>query len=201
MRTPDCHSVRIKPMQLSRRSIFISAVLFGAAPALLAPLNAQAENSRFYLGARYASYSFDPDNAVSADDSTGYGVTGGMLMSQQVSMEFEYGNSGKADFTGSNGTIDSGKLQAQNLAVFGAYRTPGTIYLKLKAGISIHWLDAIDIQCSGRFCVNTLSEESGGLAYGLGLGALLGNRFRTELEYSAIDEDINLISLGILINL
>ena len=184
-------------MQLARSLICLAAAL-----ALFSPFYVYADDKRFYLGARYAEYKFELDGSSVVEEPNGFGIVGGMHMTEQISMEFEYGRSNKADFNYRTGLIESGKLRTENLAVYGAYRTPGTVYAKLKAGISINWVDASDIRCYGAFCVNTLSEDGGGLAYGIGLGTiLLGDQLRAEVDYSVIEEDIEMLSRGVLISL
>lgn len=185
------------PYGFPMKQSIIPCALLLAACSLSA--NLQAQNFRYLAGVKYSAYSFDLTGTTQMDDSEGYALSGRLLMKQGLAMEFEYGKSGKADFAYGDGAILGGRLQSQNLAAYGAYRTPGAIYGKVKAGVTINWIDVSDLQCATTFCVDTLSSDGGGFTYGLGAGARFADRIFTELEYVVIDPDIELLQLGVLI--
>lgn len=77
------------------------------------------------------------------------------------------------------------------LALYAVYRSPGTVYLKAKAG-ALH--EKVTFDAAGV----SLQDDDSGVSWGLGVGFERGNASRVELEYTVIDSDVAFLSLGYL---
>lgn len=83
-----------------------------------------------------------------------------------------------------------GDWDLTTLGVYVAYRTPGVVFFKARAGILAQDLNVSGV---GRDLDTTESGYSGGLGFGLELGKL----FSLEAEYTYIEKDIDFYSAGI----
>ena len=93
------------------------------------------------------------------------------------------------------GTSDSvGDLDVFTLGFYGVYRTPGDLYFKGKAGLVYEYLN-VDFRSL------PLEGDAIGLSLGLGGGYRFNEALRLELEYTALEADIALFSLGLLYSL
>ena len=172
-------------------------------PALFCMLNtlSYADDKQFFLGARYGQYHFDLAEAAKVDDAQGFSAVGSLDMRNGFALEFEVGDSGKTHFTNTGNTIEGGDLRVRHLGAYAAYRTSTTVYGKLKLGVSVNSLDTSNLDCPYSLCTNTISNDGGSTAYGVGMGVRFSDRIRAELEYTAIDSDIDMIQLGVLVGL
>ncbi|MEE2730449.1 MAG: outer membrane beta-barrel protein [Pseudomonadota bacterium] len=160
-----------------------------------------AQESTFFLGAKYGQYDFTLDQASRTEDGHGFSLLGNLDLRKGLALEFEYGDSGKAEFDYDGDTITGGQIRIQHLGAYGVYRTPGSFYGKLKLGVSVNRVDATNLKCPYSLCTNTLSRDDGATVYGVGLGLTMQGRLRTELEYTVIDEDVDVLQLGFLFGL
>ena len=71
--------------------------------------------------------------------------------------------------------------------IYISYTTPGPFYFKARGGL----MDAKLVTDAAGF-----AEGESGETYGVGVGLSLG-LFRIELEYTAIDDDVDFISVGL----
>lgn len=181
--------------------IFSRLPIIGA--SLLYMLNnfAYAEDKQLYLGAKYGQYDFSLEGVSNSESAHGFAIAGSLELPKGMALEFEYGDSGSAEFEATNGTIKGGDLRLQHFGAYGVYRTPGQIYAKLKLGVSVNRLEAENLDCPYSLCTNTLSKDDGATVYGLGAGLTFFDNLRTELEYVAIDKDADVIQFGIFIGL
>lgn len=166
-------------------------------------LNSQlyAEDKQIYVGAKYGQYDFNLDRLTDADDGQGFAIVSNLELTKGLALEFEYGDSGATEFDYDGSTIKGGEIRLQHIGAYGIYRTPGKLYGKLKLGISVNRLEATNLECPYGFCTDTISKDDGATIYGLGAGLNLSQRFRTELEYTAIDDDVDSVQLSILFGL
>ena len=83
-----------------------------------------------------------------------------------------------------------GDLDVFTLAAYGVYRTPGALYFKAKAGLVYEYfnVDLFGLPIEG---------DAIGLSLGIGGGYRINDGLALELEYTAIEADIDLISLGL----
>ncbi len=77
------------------------------------------------------------------------------------------------------------------LALYGVYRSSAKVYFKLKAG-ALH--EQVTFNAAG---VNLQNKENG-VSAGLGMGYRVDNQTRVEVEYTIVDEDISMFTLGYL---
>ena len=133
-------------------------------------------------------------------DATNAGVLFGYQFDRPVgldgtaSVEFEFTT------TTSDGNVQGtsaqfgrqGKWDVDTLAVYFAYRTPGTVYFKGKAGLL---QSDISVSIPG----SPFSNDDTSVAFGAGLGVrLMENKANIEFEYtgSTGDNDIGMVTLG-----
>jgi Outer membrane protein beta-barrel domain len=81
-----------------------------------------------------------------------------------------------------------GGWDARTVGAYGAYRTAGKVFLKVKAGI----LDQ-HIGASGG---GPLNANDTGFSYGAGVGARLNSKAALEVEYTGLSDHLGLISLA-----
>lgn len=140
---------------------------------------AQAE---FLIGVKTGTMATDVDGANVSDDPSNGGLMLGYelgILAGDVAVEAEFTRSSSA------GSVSGQDLEVETNAVYLSYTTPGPFYLKLRGGLMDSSIDA------GPF-----SSDESGEAYGVGVGFSLG-LLRLEAEYTAINEDIDFISLGL----
>lgn len=145
--------------------------------------------------------------AAQGDESAAYfGVKAGVLLPDIDELEEAY-NAGltvgygrgpfavEAEFTTTlfpgETTLPGVEWDMTTLALYGVYRSPGQVYFKLKAG-AVH--ERLNLNASG---LNLQGQESGATA-GLGLGYRFDKQGRLELEYTVVEEDVSLLTLGYL---
>ena len=140
--------------------------------------------SPWYLGLKVGWMDLD---APSTDEATNLGLYGGYTVMEdangQLSIEGEYTRSI------SDGEVGGSGWDIETLAVYGAYRTMGPWFLKLKAG----WADADLSAGSGG---SRFSDSESDFSFGVGGGVRLSNKAAFELEYTAIERDVNFFSIG-----
>lgn len=100
---------------------------------------------------------------------------------------------GELTTTLSNGDINyygtSGNWHITTLAGYGVFRTRGPIYLKAKAGLLYE-----NVGASLAGLAATGSDM--GLSFGVGGGMRLQNGQSLEVEYTIIESDVNMLSVG-----
>ena len=173
------------------------------ASSLFCMLNSQlyAEDRQIYVGAKYGQYDFNLDHLSGADHGQGFAIVSNLDLTKGLALEFEYGDSGATEFDYEGNTIQGGEIRLQHIGAYGVYRTPGKFYGKFKLGVSVNRLEATNLECPYGFCTDTISKDDGATIFGLGAGLNLSKRFRAELEYTAIDGDVDSLQLGLLYGL
>lgn len=151
----------------------------------LAGAPAQAQENPVYFGLKAGQMDADQGGF---DAASNIGVIFGYAMVRDVrgafALEGEYTlNLSKGDIAG------GGDWKVETLAVYGAYRTADTVYLKAKAGALRQ-----DVRCRGSS--RDICGKDSGLSLGAGVGWRLNRKIGLELEYTMIEEDIGFLSLG-----
>lgn len=153
-----------------------AAALFSSAPLL------HAEEAAAYFGLKAG--------AMQADSA-------GMHAAANGGLTLGYGRAAlaaEAEITRSlrHGTVDRDtRWEITTLAAYGVYRTPGRWYLKIKAGMLY---EQMTFKTSGL----ALPYSANGGSAGAGLGWLGGSGRRLELEYTVVERDVALLSVGYL---
>lgn len=145
----------------------------------LAVSPAFADNSntkQFYAGIKSGSLEMDLDPLES---STPVGIVVGYQPSS-FGVELEV-NAADIDY---NVYGISGEAKYKSIALYGVYRTEGDVYFKAKAGVLREELDT-----------SVADADETGLSVGVGAGVRMG-AFSFEAEYTMLEENIDLISLG-----
>lgn len=172
-----------------RKTGLLSTLCAGLLISLLSLGTAQAQGERpFYFGVKMAQMTSDI-NAL--DPATNAGVLVGIPLvadrAMSVSLEGEFTSTvskGDARLSGYNGQWD-----INTLALYGALRSGGPVYFKAKAGYLSE-----DVSISRPGVLATGSDS--GLSYGLGIGWRLSGGSRLEVEYTLVEKDVNMLSLG-----
>jgi len=151
------------------------------------PLSSHAQSlSPWYLGLKAGWMDADASNF---DEATNLGLYGGYTLHDDASGRFAL--EGEYTRTISDGDIPGGGWDIETLAVYGAYRTAGPWFLKIKAG----YLDEdISVSAGG----SSIAGSDSGFSFGAGGGVRLSNKAAFELEYTVIEEDVNFFSIGYL---
>jgi hypothetical protein len=127
---------------------------------------------------------------------------GGILLGYQFARPIGFDGSAAIEFEGTS-TFDDGDYSGpttfgtagtwdvDTLALFFAYRTPGTVYFKGRLG-------GMQSDVTSASAGTTLSEDDVSLAGSAGLGVKIGEWGNIELEWTGDsgDNDIGIISLG-----
>jgi opacity protein-like surface antigen len=163
------------------------------AVAGLMSASVQAASTGPYLGAKIGSYMVD-DSGTGVDfkNATSFGLLGGYHFGDGLSAEVEYNTSSGTDV--SVGSTAVGDYDLSNFGVYGVYRFyPATmkgLSLKAKLGVISEKLDI-----NSGFASD--SETDSGLSFGVGAGFALTPQISLEGEYTVIEQDVNLLSLGL----
>ncbi len=151
--------------------------------ALMFATAAQSEESAAYFGVKAGVLFPDLDDLEEAYNA---GLTVG------------YGRgafAGEAEFTTTlfpgESALPGVEWDMTTLALYGVYRSPGKVYFKLKAG---GLYEQVTFNAMG---VNLQDKETG-VSAGLGMGYRIDNQARVEVEYTMVDEDVSLLTLGYL---
>ena len=173
------------------------------ASSMFCMLNSQlyAEDRQIYAGAKYGQYDFSLDHLTAADHGRGFAIVSNLDLTKGLALEFEYGDSGATEFDYDGSTIKGGDIRLQHIGAYGVYRTPGKVYGKLKLGVSVNRLEATNLDCPYGYCTDTISSDDGATVCGVGVGLNLSKHIRAELEYSALDSEVDSLQLGILFGL
>ena len=162
-------------------------------------VSAHAEESRWYIGMVGGAMLFKENMDVgggalaSPEIATNIGVMGGYLWSLtrvgSVAVEGEFTDTasrGNYSLQGVDGTV-----AVQTLALYGTYRSPGTFYVKAKAGVLNEKLSIARAHVS---VVNASDIRAAvGLGGGFNFGVNPGNS-SLEIEYTLIEENVSFIS-------
>lgn len=154
-----------------------------------------ADTTGFYLGAKAGSLVIDDDASSKADNATSAGFLIGYKVPAEggdIAVEFEM-NKAEVDFVKDG---DEAKVDHDTMALYGAYRSEGSFFYKLKLGILKRDLK-LDDNSVFRFVDGSTSDSDTGLSAGIGGGVRLANNLTIEAEYTLIAEDTNLFSLGV----
>lgn len=155
-----------------------------------APVRAQEVINPMYFGFKAGSMDADVSGF---DNASNWGVLLGFTLydnpeAGSFSLEGEYTRSfdkGDARVGGVRGEWD-----VETLALYGAYRTGGSVFLKAKAGMA-NW----DLNVSR---VSSRAEnDDTDFSFGAGAGLRLSPRTGFELEYTVIESDLSFVSLGV----
>lgn len=164
--------------------VFIASTSF-------ANLSMAADTTGLYIGAKAGVLGIDANTAdITWDDA----MPVGLLIGYQIpveggdfALEFEM-NKADLDVTVSN---QKGTLDFKTTALYGAYRSEGNFFYKLKAGILKEEITGAE---SGVFKAFSVSDT--GISVGFGGGIRLANNITIEAEYTIIEEDVNYFSVG-----
>lgn len=170
-------------------------------PLLLAAAPVWAgENSGPYIGAKYGKFFIDVEEV---NEPTDGGFLGGYRFSNGMAIEFEH-TEAQADIFLDSTRI--GGIDLETNALYFAYRTPGTAYFKVRAGLLQEKVSGeaggfCYYDYYGTYCIseNIAIEEKDdiGLSIGLGGGVNIGSVVQLELEYTLIEQDVSFLSAGL----
>ena len=140
------------------------------------------------------------NSAADYGDTTNVGFLFGYTFARPVG----FNGSASVEFEGTTTTSDgdigpasdfgpgaTGQWDVDTMAIYFAYRTPGTVYFKGKLG-------GIASDVNSTYTGGTAQQDDASFAYGAGLGVRLGQVGKIEVEYTGAsgDNDIGLISVG-----
>ncbi len=142
--------------------------------------------------------------AVVQNGTTGFDDSSniGLLLGYEFARPIGFDGTASIEIEGStnlsDGDIDpdslfgtGGDWDVDTLALYFAYRTPGTVFFKGKLGV-------IRSEVTANVAGQSIEDDDAALSWGVGLGLRLHERFNAELEFTddTGDTDISLISLG-----
>ena len=140
-------------------------------------------NEGFYLGLKSGVMDID---VKGYDTNTPVGVLAGYTFANNFAIEAEY-NKVDINFSALGVKADG---DFSTMAIYGAYRSEGDLYGKLKVG---YLSDDVSLTASGI----TAKAEDDGFSAGVGAGYRFGGNFSVEAEYTVIEKDVNYFSLGL----
>lgn len=161
-----------------------AAILMAASGSVL------AQDAGVYIGAKAGSFRIDAEE-LDSNNPNGRGFVLGYNLGDGPAIEFERNTSDKfyAGLSGYNyGPEVEGELETT--ALYFAYRSQGTAFFKVKAGILKEDVKASAYSASA-------NESDTGLSVGAGFGFNLGDVVQAEAEYTIIEEDVSFLSLGL----
>jgi len=151
-----------------------------------APVFAESDRNGVYLGVKTGSLDVDV-SGFDFDAPLGFFV-GYEQGAWGVELEV-VSASGDLSLDGFGSTLNVG-VDFDSLGIYGVYRAEGPVYVKLKGGFLREEISG------GTSIVGDFSESDSGLSLGIGVGARVSN-FSVEAEYTLVEADINLFSVGL----
>jgi len=145
----------------------------------------QAADDPWYAGVKAGQFRVDESEY---DKANGAGGILGYKFSNSLAVEGGYSTTGTDGGLKVSGVEGTWNVEAY--AVHFAYRSEGTFYFKGKAGY-LHENVGVDIAGA------SVSGSDSGASYGIGLGWRPVKDISFELEYTAIEKDVNFITVGI----
>lgn len=179
-----------------KRAVFLPLVLAAA------PVWAD-DNSGPYIGAKYGKFMIDVEEV---NEPTDGGFLLGYRFASGAAIEFER-TQAQADIILEN--ISVGSVDLETTALYFAYRTDGSVFFKVKAGLLKEDVSAeadggscyYDYYSGYTYCSGgdtTIEEKDDtGLSVGIGAGVNLGSVAQIEAEYTIIEQDVSFLSLGL----
>ena len=150
--------------------------------ALVGSLFSVCAHADLYLGVKTGSMLVGFDNVEVSEDPANVAATIGYEFGSfpRISLEAEVSRTITA------GLVSGNELEVESQGAYITYTTAGRLYSKWRVGYMDAALSAgVD-----------LSEDEGGETYGVALGLrMIG--FKLELDYTAVDDDVSFVSLGI----
>lgn len=170
-----------------RRSLLLAFAAIGL--VALSPVRAQQAVNPMYFGFKAGTMDADVSGF---DEASNWGVLLGFTLYDQaeagsLALEGEYTrsfNDGDVRIAGLRGDWN-----VETLALYGAYRTGGNVFLKAKAG----WASR-DVSVRGPG--GRIEGDDSDFSFGAGGGVRLSRKAGLELEYTVIEDDLNFLSLG-----
>lgn len=161
------------------KSLLSLTAILTCSAFVMSPISAgAADGSGFAVGVKAVASDV-------ADESVNDGIGGGLVISDSLSngfgAELEW-NRTEADV---NLLGEESSYTMNTVGVYASYRTPGSLYAKVRAGYIWKQLDVEEI-------VVAESSVGGGVGIGYDFGNLM-----LEAEYTYIDKDITQASLGL----
>lgn len=153
------------------------------AAALLMTCLSPAAHADLILGVKSGPMLVSFDEVESDSDPINAGLTFGYQFDTGAG---RFGVEAEITRSVAAGKVADTDLEVESQGIYATYATRGPLYFKGKVGIMEASLVAGD-----------LSEDEGGETYGVGVGMRLG-LFRVELEYTAIDDDVSFVSVGLI---
>ena len=190
-------NAKMQSTLLKNRKVIISSLLTALAITFGPVANAQDDNSGAFFGKNapgkwtigLKAAQIDP-NIEEISDADAFGVVLGYQFANPIpgfggtaSVDLEFLQSDTTQFFNGSGT----SYDAEILSLFFNYRSPGTLYYKVKGGLSVTTLEVNSINPS-----LIADEEDTSFALGLGLGVRVSDRGLIELEYTQETGDIDL---------
>jgi len=188
-------AIKKTPLRSIALSAIIAATSFGStlshAEDKGGPFFGKSAPGKWIIGGKIAKVDLNQADSVDVDAAgivLGYefarsiGNAGG---TSTVELEYFTGDDDINSFAGANVDVEVANL-------FFTYRSPGTLYYKIKGGLS-----AADVTVSDSLGGRSTASETG-LAGGIGLGYRVGDLGVVELEYQAdaSDADLGILSLN-----
>ena len=158
-------------------------ILLASAIAMAACGSAYAQDQGAYIGVKGGSYQVDVESASSP---TGGGFLLGYNFGKGPAIEFERNSSGSISFSGGQ-NFYYGSAEIETTALYFAYRSEGTVFFKVRAG---------DVTASSSYYGYDFGESDTCLSVGGGVGVNMGNIAQLEAEYTIIEQDVSLLSVG-----
>lgn len=161
-----------------KKLLLASAITMAACGAV------QAQDAGVYIGAKGGIFLIDLEEA---SDPSGAGFLLGYNFGKGPAIEFEHTKSGGIDV--GYGLYSYGTMELETNALYVAYRSEGTAFFKVKAGILQE-----DVKVKN---YSFADESETGLSLGAGVGFNMGDIAQLEAEYTIIEQDASLVSLGL----
>lgn len=149
---------------------------------------ARAGNEGIYVGVKGSSVQINLDDA---SHPAAYGGLIGYNFGNGPAMELEYNKSETINIGTGYGSHYAyyGSLDIQTIALYFTYRSQGPVFFKARAGI-------LQEEVSSDRALDA-DERDTGLSVGVGAGVNLGSVVQLEGEYTYVEQDVSLLSLGL----
>ena len=161
-----------------------AAILMGACGSVY------AQDPGVYIGVKAGSFRIDAEE-LDSNNPNGRGFVVGYNLGEGPAIEFEH-NKSDTFHAGLDGYYYGPTVEGEieTSALYFAYRSQGTAFFKVKAGV-------LKEDVSASAYSESADESDTGLSLGAGFGFNLGDVAQIEAEYTIIEEDVSFLSLGL----
>ena len=172
----------------------LKSLILGGMLAVSSSYTLSQENSgALYVGVKTGKMLVSvEESGVKASDPSSVGFVLGYDFGSGFALEFEANNSGKSDLSIYN--THAGEVEIETRALYLAMRSQGKGFFKGRIGVL---QETATVSGCGYYTCGSEEEDDTGLSLGIGGGYNFNDTVQVEAEYTILEADVDLLSIGL----